>query len=317
MNIAEIYESHYLPEKSKKRRPSTVAGYDSSVRLHVLPRWGSCEIEDIDPDDLQEWVDGFDRAGAAEKAYKCLRQIVRWWIRAKRLHIPDPTLYVELPAKEPYRPDVLDAEGVTAMLRGMWGHAMEAVAICSVTMGLRRGEACALTWGDINLKTGEVRVSKSRQCVGGEVVTEGTKNRQVNEVMLPSQVRHQPLAPDQGQGPHHRRRVARQGCALDQVVVQTHAPAARQHDQSAPYLGDARYRGRHRHRDGRHDARAHRHIDGVRPLHSPAPRYLRRRSGRRGDSAGQERGQAKEDAAGRIVFRIPYTIRQADGHVER
>ena len=137
MNIAEIYESHYLPEKSKKRRPSTVAGYDSSVRLHVLPRWGSCEIEDIDPDDLQEWVDGFDRAGAAEKAYKCLRQIVRWWIRAKRLHIPDPTLYVELPAKEPYRPDVLDAEGVTAMLRGMWGHAMEAVAICSVTMGLR------------------------------------------------------------------------------------------------------------------------------------------------------------------------------------
>ena len=44
MNIAEIYESHYLPEKSKKRRPSTVAGYDSSVRLHVLPRWGSCEI---------------------------------------------------------------------------------------------------------------------------------------------------------------------------------------------------------------------------------------------------------------------------------
>ena len=175
MNIAEIYESHYLPEKSKKRRPSTVAGYDSSVRLHVLPRWGSCEIEDIDPDDLQEWVDGFDRAGAAEKAYKCLRQIVRWWIRAKRLHIPDPTLYVELPAKEPYRPDVLDAEGVTAMLRGMWGHAMEAVAICTVTMGLRRGEACALTWGDINLKTGEVRVSKSRQCVGGEVVTEGTK----------------------------------------------------------------------------------------------------------------------------------------------
>ena len=141
----------------------------------MLPRWGSCEIEDIDPDDLQEWVDGFDRAGAAEKAYKCLRQIVRWWIRAKRLHIPDPTLYVELPAKEPYRPDVLDAEGVTAMLRGMWGHAMEAVAICSVTMGLGRGEACALTWGDINLKTGEVRVSKSRQCVGGEVVTEGTK----------------------------------------------------------------------------------------------------------------------------------------------
>lgn len=175
MNIGSIYENHYLPEKSKKRRASTVAGYDSSVRLHVLPRWETFEIEEIDPDDLQEWVDGFDRAGAAIKAYKCLRQIVRWWIKSKRLRIADPTVYVELPGIEPYRPETLDAGEVADMLRGLWGHAQEAVAICAVTLGLRRGEACALAWSDVNLKTGEVRVSKSRQCVGGEVVTVGTK----------------------------------------------------------------------------------------------------------------------------------------------
>ena len=101
MNIAEIYDIHYLPEKSKKRRASTVNGYDSSVRKHVLPRWGACEIEDIDPDDLQAWVDGFALAGAAEKAFKCLRQIIRWWVKAKRLRAFDPTVYVELPAKAP------------------------------------------------------------------------------------------------------------------------------------------------------------------------------------------------------------------------
>lgn len=175
MDIATIYKNHYLPEKTAKRRASTVAGYDSSMRLHVLPRWGACEIEDIDPDELQAWVDEFDRPGAAEKAYKCLRQLVRWWIKAKRLRIADPTVYVELPSKEPYRPETLEADEVTHMLRGMWGHAQEAVTICAVTLGLRRGEACALTWSDINLKTGEVRVSKSRQSVGGDVVTVGTK----------------------------------------------------------------------------------------------------------------------------------------------
>ena len=175
MNIEEIYENHYLPEKARKRRASTVVGYDSSVRLHVLPRWGAYGIEEIDPDELQAWVDSFDRPGAAVKAYKCLRQIVRWWIKAKRLRIADPTVYAELPQTEPYRPDTLDAGEVAAMLRGMWGHEQEAVAICAVTLGLRRGEACALTWSDINLKTGEVRVSKSRQSVGGEVVTVGTK----------------------------------------------------------------------------------------------------------------------------------------------
>lgn len=186
MDIATIYAEHYLPAKAAKRAPSTVAGYDSSVRLHVLPRWGALEIEDIDPDDVQEWVDGFERAGAAEKAYKCLRQIIRWWIKTRRLRIADPTVYVELPAKEPYRPEVLDAGEVTAMLRGMWGHPMEAVTICAVTLGLRRGEACGLEWGDINLSTGEVRVSKSRQTVGGEVVTVRTKtDRSTRSCFLP------------------------------------------------------------------------------------------------------------------------------------
>lgn len=175
MNIASIYADHYLPEKTAKRAPSTIAGYDSSMRLHVLPRWGALEIEEIDPDELQAWVDGFERAGAAEKAYKCLRQLVRWWIKAKRLRLADPTVYVELPAKEPYRPETLEAEEVATMLRGMWGHMQEAAAICAVTLGLRRGETCALAWEDINLKTGEVRVNKSRQCVHGNVVTTKTK----------------------------------------------------------------------------------------------------------------------------------------------
>ena len=175
MKLIDIYENHYLPEKTSKRAASTVAGYDSSMRLHVLPRWGECEIEDICPDDLQEWIDSFELAGAAEKAFKCLRQIIRWWVRKKRLHIADPTIYIELNSRKPYRPDVLDAEEVSEMLRGLWGHWTEPVAICAITLGLRRGEACALEWSDINLKTGEVRINKSRQYINGQIITVKTK----------------------------------------------------------------------------------------------------------------------------------------------
>lgn len=175
MNITDIYEDHYLPEKSKKRRASTVAGYDSSVRLHVLPRWGACEIEEIDPDELQDWIDGFKLPGAAQKAFKCLRQIIRWWMRKKRLRITDPTVYAELPELEPYEHTALEADETVEMLRGMWGHWTEAATICAVTLGLRRSEACAIEWSDINLKTGEVRVSKTRQYIRGEIVTGKTK----------------------------------------------------------------------------------------------------------------------------------------------
>ena len=175
MNIAAIYEGHYYPEKSAKRRASTVAGYDSSVRLHVLPRWGCFEIEDIDPDDVQDWVDSFDKPGAAMKAFKCLRQIIRWWIRKKRLVIADPTVYVDLPELAPYEHEALEADQTVELLRGMWGHWTEAVTICAVTLGLRWSEACALERSDINLKTGEVKVRKSRQCIKGEIITDKTK----------------------------------------------------------------------------------------------------------------------------------------------
>lgn len=175
MKLIDIYEQHYLPEKKQKRAASTVAGYDSSIRLYVLPRWGECEIEDICPDDLQEWVDSFEQAGAGEKAFKCLRQVIRYWVRKKRLAVIDPTAYIEVNRQKTYRPEVLDAEEVTEMLRALYGHWAEAVAICAVTLGLRRGEACALEWSDINLKTGEVRINKSRQYVNGQIITVKTK----------------------------------------------------------------------------------------------------------------------------------------------
>lgn len=175
MKIIDIYENHYLPEKMAKRAESTVAGYDSSMRLYVLPRWGECEIDDIDPDELQEWIDSFDHVGAAEKAFKCLRQVIRWWAKKKRIQVSDPTMYVEVAHRNTYTPDVLDAEEVSEMLRALWGHWTEAVVICAVTLGLRRGEACALEWSDINLKTGEVKIYKSRQYVNGHIITVKTK----------------------------------------------------------------------------------------------------------------------------------------------
>lgn len=75
----------YMGEKRARLRATTIEGYESALRRHVLPRWGSVDIERIDPDDVQRWVDGFELAGAAEKAYKTLRQVVRWCMRRLRL----------------------------------------------------------------------------------------------------------------------------------------------------------------------------------------------------------------------------------------
>lgn len=95
MTIEEIVERHYLPEKARRRRPNTVYGYTSSIRLHVLPRWGACALGSVTHDEVQDWADELSRtkagAGGAEKAYKCLRQVIRWAMDKWGVLMVDPT----------------------------------------------------------------------------------------------------------------------------------------------------------------------------------------------------------------------------------
>ena len=177
----------YIADKSARLRASTVEGYRSALDRHVLPRWGAAELGDIDPAGIQSWVNSFELPGAAEKAYKTLRQVIRWAIRRLGVRMYDPTAAgVELPRKAAHRPRVLDAAGTASYLRALWGHECEAVAICSVTLGLRRGEACGLRWSDIDLRTGEVRIRRSRQVVQGqEVVVAPKTERSARSCWLP------------------------------------------------------------------------------------------------------------------------------------
>ncbi len=71
----------YMADKGKRLRASTLEGYRSALELHVLPRWAGVELGEMTPEGVQAWVDGFERPGAAEKAYKTLRQVIRWAIR--------------------------------------------------------------------------------------------------------------------------------------------------------------------------------------------------------------------------------------------
>jgi len=179
----------YLADKRDGRkavRANTLEGYTSAIRTHLMPRWGQMEVESVTYEQVQSWVDSFPEGKGAEKAYKTLRQMVRWAIAKRLVVMPDCTVGVEVPKPKRRAATVLDDKQLNRMLYACKGEPWEAVVWCQACLGLRRCEAVALTWGDIDLRSGVVRIDKGRHVVGGRVYVWGTKTpKSTREVVLP------------------------------------------------------------------------------------------------------------------------------------
>ena len=211
----------YMEAKSKRLRQTTLDSYVSGLRCHVLPEWGGRELESIRRREVQEWVDGFELPGAAEKALKCLRQVIRWAIRSYDLEIFDPTQGVELPAKPVYRRESMDAREEASVLRAAVGQPWEAVVLCAAVLGLRPSEAAGLDWGDIDWRSGWVHVQRGAHSAQGGTVEYGCKTRLSDRhLKLPRfalerlrRLRGQPQLGDDGRHVHEARSLGHDGHA--------------------------------------------------------------------------------------------------------
>lgn len=170
----------------KPIRPNTLEGYMSAIRCHLLPKWTGREMESITSDEMQSWVDSFEKPGAARKAFFTLRQIMRWYLREYKVRIYDETQSVELPSKPRRKPRALTAKQAASSLRDMRGEEWEASALVQLSCGLRPCEAIALTWEDVNLKSGEVEIHSGLHEAFGNVYSSPTKTeKSTRTVVLP------------------------------------------------------------------------------------------------------------------------------------
>ena len=151
MLLVEFVEQVWRP-RCERLRECTRVGYESAWRLHINPRWGGMDMSDITSDGIEDWLWGFDKPGAARKAWAVLRSILRLAVRKGHLDTDPTRREITLPHQPRYDAPVLDAGEVRRLLRGFYGHELEAWLLCAVCAGLRREEACGLEWTDLDLR---------------------------------------------------------------------------------------------------------------------------------------------------------------------
>lgn len=165
MTLTEIVCCHYLPEKERRRQRSTLYGYKSSMRLHVIPKWGEYTLGEITHDLVQAWVDELVPTdagpGGAEKACNCLRQIFNWSLDKWGLFLAVPTRRIEYDRKPAYRPETLTERRIKKLIRGMVGCVFEPTIIIQAALGLRPSENYYLRWEQINWRNGSVPIKGS------------------------------------------------------------------------------------------------------------------------------------------------------------
>lgn len=192
MKLGDYYEGYY---KGYMRylAPGTAQGYDGDWRNHIAGEFGGWEMEDIRVRHINAWLASDHFAGvpgAARSAYKTLRQILRSAMGDELYsdEVVDPTARgVRLPPMDTgYEAPYLRPAEVRALALGLVGWEYEAAAACGLWLGLRRSEQCGLQWGDIDLRSGIVRVRRGLQVIDGEVVETRVKtHRSRRPHMLP------------------------------------------------------------------------------------------------------------------------------------
>lgn len=183
MLLSVFHDEVWLPSCANLRE-CTMVGYESAWRCHIVDAFGGLEIDSITAGMIETWMAGMPR-GAARKAWGVLRTMLRKAFRWGMSSV-DVTTRIRGPKRTDHQPRVLDARQISALLRGFWGHELEAWLICSVTLGLRPEEALGLEWSDIDLRGGLVRIRRGVQWVSGhEVVVEPKTDLSARDVVLP------------------------------------------------------------------------------------------------------------------------------------
>jgi integrase len=161
--IVGAQEGRIRTRSGDRYKPSALRGYEAALRNRVLPDLGGARLSDIRRADIQDFVDrllaeGLD-ASTIRNTVMPLRAVFRRAVARGDVAV-NPTAGLELPAVRG-KPDRIVSPVRAAELLAALPDADRALWATALYGGLRRGELMALSWRNVDLAAGIIRVERS------------------------------------------------------------------------------------------------------------------------------------------------------------
>lgn len=166
--FADIAEQWY-DAKAVKVKGGTLDNYRSLLDTHVLPKWGTTAVGDIDWQSIQKWVNALSKskpsnrggtlsASRVNQAYNVLSGVLKYAVRARVLAV-SPATDIDKPRKRKAEKRYLTHQQLADLAAGC--DELDALVLVLGYCGLRFGEVIALNVGDVDFDRGRIDITKA------------------------------------------------------------------------------------------------------------------------------------------------------------
>ena len=162
----EAYAQNWLSRYKSSLKATTLKGYRSYLRKHLLPAFGEMNLLEITVDDLQDFLN--DRKELAHKTLRefivLLRQIFDSTIEDKKLTFnPARSKKLHNPSDKVTIREALPLEIVLQILQDICSLGEDERRLMALLLltGMRRGEVLGLRWEDIDFEKNMISVQRN------------------------------------------------------------------------------------------------------------------------------------------------------------
>lgn len=180
ITVNDLFEQHFFPHCRRTLEAATTANYERVARKHILPRLGGERLERLSPAALNRFYGELLDDGVGiptirrvhATLHRAFNLAVKWG-----LALANPVTHADPPRVPRPEPEDYDAETLRRLLEAARQDRLYPLWFLLSMTGLRRGEACALRWGDVDLDSGTLVVRRARVVVEGRVIEKEPKSR--------------------------------------------------------------------------------------------------------------------------------------------
>lgn len=172
------FVAYWLDAIAPTLKPRTAADYAQVCRLYIAPTIGKARLSKLRPQRLQALYADLQTHGTRAPAkthavlHRALHMAVVWGLLDE-----NPADRVVKPSYRPTRREMWTPWELNAFLSGAKAHRLYPLWVTALASGCRIGELLALTWADVDIDVGTLRVSKTLHRIHGKWVLTAPKSQ--------------------------------------------------------------------------------------------------------------------------------------------